>query len=85
MWREGNPPTLLMAMEIGAATMENSMKFSEKETKNKTTVKTCKFHSNKFEKKKKKPSSKRYVHSNVHSSIIYSSQDMEVACVSIPG
>ena len=54
MWRKRNPPKLLVGMEIGAATMENSMKFSEKETKNKTTVKTCKFHSNKFEKKKKK-------------------------------
>ena len=53
MWRKRNPPKLLVGMEIGAATMENSMKFSEKETKNKTTVKTCKFHSNKFEKKKK--------------------------------
>ena len=30
MWREGNPPTLLMAMEIGAATMENSMEVPKK-------------------------------------------------------
>ena len=30
MWREGNPPTLLMAMEIGAAIMENSTEVPKK-------------------------------------------------------
>ena len=30
IWRKRNPPTLLGGMEIGAATMENSMKVSEK-------------------------------------------------------
>ena len=25
VWRKGNPPTLLMGMEIGTATLENSM------------------------------------------------------------
>ena len=38
MRRKRNPPKLLVGMEIGAATMENNMKFSEKETKNKTTI-----------------------------------------------
>ena len=85
MWRKRNPPKLLVGMEIGAATMENSMKFSEKETKNKTTVGLVNSTQTNLEKKKKKPSSKRYLHSNAHSSIIYSSQDMGVACVPIPG
>ena len=39
MWIKRNPPKLLVGMKIGAATMENSMTVSEKETKNKTTVK----------------------------------------------
>ena len=88
MRRKRNPPKLLVGMEIGAATMENKMKFSEKETKNKTTiglVNSTQTNLKKNTKNKKKPSSKRYLHSNVHSSIIFSCQDMGVACVSIPG
>jgi len=27
VWRKGNPPTLLVGMQIGAATKENSMEF----------------------------------------------------------
>ena len=27
VWRKGNPPTLLVGMYIGAATMENNMEF----------------------------------------------------------
>ena len=30
IWRKGNPPTLLVGMQIGAATMENSMEVSQK-------------------------------------------------------
>ena len=37
MWRKGNPSALLVGMEIGAATMENSMEVPQK-TKNRTTV-----------------------------------------------
>ena len=33
MWRKGNPSALLVGMQTGAATMENSMKFP-KQTKN---------------------------------------------------
>ena len=35
MWRKGNPSALLMGMQTGAATMENSMEFHQK-TKNGT-------------------------------------------------
>ena len=35
MWRKGNPSTLLVGMQTGAATVENSMEFPEK-TKNGT-------------------------------------------------
>ena len=37
MWRKGNCPTVLVEMYIGAATMENSMKFPQN-TKNRTTI-----------------------------------------------
>ena len=35
-WRKGNPSTLLLGMQAGAATVENSMEFPQK-TKNGTT------------------------------------------------
>ena len=35
MWRKGNPSTLLVGNQIGAATVENSMEFPKK-TKNGT-------------------------------------------------
>ena len=37
MWRKGYPHTLLVGMSIDAATVENSMEFSQK-TKNRTTI-----------------------------------------------
>ena len=37
MWRKGNPPTLLVGMEIGAATMENRMEVPQK-NKNRATI-----------------------------------------------
>ena len=35
VWRKGNPSTLLVGMQTGAATVENSMRFPQK-TKNGT-------------------------------------------------
>ena len=40
MWRKGNPSVLLVEMQIGAATMENSMEFLQK-TKNGTAFWDC--------------------------------------------
>ena len=37
IWRKGNPPTLLVGMELGAATMENSMTVLQK-TKNRIAI-----------------------------------------------
>ena len=37
MWRKGNPSTLLVGMQTGAATVENSMEFPQK-TKNGTAL-----------------------------------------------
>ena len=37
MWRKGNPPTLLVGMQTGAVTMENTMK-SLRKLKTKTTI-----------------------------------------------
>ena len=37
MWRKGKPPTWLVGMSTGVATMENSTEVSQK-TKNRTTI-----------------------------------------------
>ena len=37
-WRKANPCTLLVGMEIGAATMENNMEEVPQEIKNRTTM-----------------------------------------------
>ena len=37
MWRKGNPSTLLVGMQTGKATVENSMEFPQK-TKNGTAL-----------------------------------------------
>ena len=37
VWRKGKPPTLLVGMEFGAASMENSMEIPLK-TKNRVTI-----------------------------------------------
>ena len=37
MWRKENPCTLLVGMQIGAATIENSIKVSQK-NKNRTPI-----------------------------------------------
>ena len=37
VWRKGHPPTLLVGMQVGAATMENSTEVPQK-TKNRVTM-----------------------------------------------
>ena len=74
MWRKGNPPTLLVGMYIGAATMENSMEVPQK-TKNRVAI----WSSNPIPGHISVENSnlKRYMHPNVQGSTIYDSQDME--------
>ena len=38
MWRKGNTPTLLVGLEVDAATMENSIELPQKTKKNRTTI-----------------------------------------------
>ena len=74
VWREGNPPTLLVGMSIATTPVENSMEVPQK-TNYRTTVLSSNpipghisgqnFHS------------KRYMYPYVHCSTIHDSQDME--------
>ena len=63
-------------MYIGAATVENSMEVSQ-ETKNRTNIGPSNPTPGCISEKKKNTNSKRYMHPNVHSSIIYNCQAME--------
>ena len=74
MWRKGNPPTLLMGMQIGAGTMENSMGIPQ-ETKNRVAIWSNNPTLGHIP--KQNYNSKRYMHPYVHSSTIHNSQDME--------
>ena len=79
MWRKGNPLTLLVIILIGTATMENSMVVSEKKKKMEPPYDQEVSFLGIYPKKTKSTTLKRYIHPNVHSSIIYNSQDMEAA------
>ena len=82
MWRKGNPCVLLVGMQTGAATMENSMEIPHK-IKNRITIR---FSNPTFEylsKENEDTNSKRYVCPYVHCSTIYSRQDMETTEMSI--
>ena len=82
MWRKRNTHALLLRMQTGTVTVENSMEVLQK-VKNRTTLwfsnHTTRYLPSKYE----NTNSKGYMHSYVYSSIIYNSQDMEAAQVSI--
>ena len=77
MWRKGNLCTLLVGMSIGAAPVENSMEVSQKKNKNRTTIRPSNSTPGYIYEINKNSNSKRYMHPDVHSRIIYSSQGME--------
>ena len=63
--------------KIGAPTAENSKKLPQK-VKNRTTILSSYFtYAVYLPEENKNTNSKRYMHPNVHSSIIYNGQDME--------
>ena len=73
--RKGNPSTLLVGMWLGTATVENCMELPQK-IKNKSTV-WSRNSTPGYTYKENNASSKRYMHCNVHSSIVYNSKDIE--------
>ena len=84
MWRKGNHHTLLVEMQTGAATMENSMEISQK-IKNRNAIWSSYSTSGYLSKEHEITNSKRYLHPYVHHSIIYNSQDLEATQVPING
>ena len=73
-----------MEMSIRSATMEKIMEVPQK-FKNRTTSWSSNSTSGYLSKENENTNSKRYIHTHIHCSIIYNSQDMEVTYVSISG
>ena len=82
IWRKENPPTLLVDMQTGAATLENSMEFPEI-VENRTAIQFSNCISKYLHEEYESTNSKGYMHPNVYSSIIYNSQIIETSQVSI--
>ena len=76
VWRKGNPPTLLLEMWIGTATLENSVEGPLK-TENRATIWPCSPTSGHILGKGENSNLKRYTCPNVHTNTIHNSQDME--------
>ena len=74
VWREGNPPILLLGNQISTTTMENSMEIPLK-TKNIATI--CSSNLTPGHISGGNHNLKRYMHPNVHRTTIYNSQDMK--------
>ena len=81
MWRKGNPSTLLMRMQIGAATVESSMELPQK-IKNGTALWLSDSTSWILSEETQNTNSKEYMHPCVQCSVIYHTQHVEAAQVS---
>ena len=76
MWRKGNSSTLLVGLQTGAATMENSMEFPQK-NKNGTAFWPGNSTAGIISLESWNASPKEHMHPNVYSSTIYNSQVLE--------
>ena len=82
MWRKGNTFPVLVGMQTGAATVENSMEALQK-IKNGTDLWPSDPTSGNISEGTHNTNSKEHKHPYVHCNIIYSHQDMEAAQVPI--
>ena len=82
MWRNGNPLALLVGMQTGTATLENSVEVPQK-IKNRMILQPSNSTTRDLSKGDKNADSKRHVYPNVYNSIISNSQILERAQVSI--
>ena len=66
MWRRGNPLALLVGMQTGAATLENSVEFPQK-VKNRTTLWSSNCSTRYLPKEYKNTNLKGYMHLDAYS------------------
>ena len=76
MWRKRNPLALLMGMQAGATTLENSMDVPQK-VENKATLWPCNCTTEHLPQRYKCSDLKGHLHPNVYSSNVHNSQTME--------
>ena len=80
VWRKRNPHTLLVEMQIGKATVEDSMEVPYKnKNKNTVTIRSSNPTTGDISGKGENCNSKRHTHLSVHGSTIYNSQDKKAA------
>ena len=86
MYIKWNPCVLFVGMNIGPTTVEISTDVSKK-LKIKTVLRFCNFTPEYvcmygyISEENRNTSSKRYMHFNAHSNIVYNCQDMEETCL----
>ena len=78
MWRKGNPLTLLVGMQAGIATMENSMGVLQK-VKNRATLWPSNCTTRDLPQRHGCSEKKGHMHPSVHSSSVHDSQAVEGA------
>ena len=76
MQRKGNPPTLLVGMQAGAAILENSIEIPQK-VENRATLQPSNCTTGCLSQRYKSSDLKGHLHLNVCSSNIHNSQTME--------
>ena len=79
---KGNLYALLVQIWIGAATMENNIEVPQK-IKSRTTIWSSNFTAGSLSEGNRTTILKRYLHSQVHCSLIHNSQDMKTTLVTI--
>ena len=82
MHRKGNPLTLLVRMQAGAATQENSMEVPQK-VENRATLWPSNFTTRYLPQRYKCSDLKEHLHPNVYNSNVHNSQTVEGASVPI--
>ena len=76
MWRKGDPSTLLVGMQAGAATLENSMEVPQ-DVKNKAILQPSNCTTRYLPQRYRCSEKKGHMHPNVHSSNVHNSQTVE--------
>ena len=78
MQRKGNPPTLLVGLQAGATTLENSMEVPQK-VKNRTTLQSSNCTTRYLPKGYKYTDSKGHMNPSAYSSNVQNNQNVEGA------
>ena len=81
MWRKGNSFALLVGMQTGAATLENSIESTWK-IKNGAVLWHSSFTSGYISEETQNTNQKEHMHPYVHCTVVYNHQDIEAIQVS---